>query len=425
MKKSKMFYFILSFLIIVFIFSSCGNEKNSGLSESNEITGSNDSSTDSESYPEDLLLYVVINVDKEDEKIVVESLNDGKKIVLEYSGGTSIQNKYGKEILIDKLYYGEIVEIEYKKGTQKLTQIRVSDQVWEYTQVSNFNIDSEVKSLKTGSQNYSYDENTIVFSNNLEISIEEINEKDVLTLKGYGTKILSILVTSGHGYVVIENAGDLVGGLIDIGSEIVTEIEENMVLVAPEGSYVLTVTKNGRGGSQEIVILRDTEIIVDIGKLQTPLEMGSVKFNIYPASANLYIDGQNTDYLSAISLSYGTHIFKITAAGYTTIYGQIKVNKSYTTKDFTLNTVETTETTETTSQTSTEGQQTIINTPEGASVYYDNIYMGEVPLSFDTDTGSHIIVLRKTGYESKSYTIYIADDGKDVEFDFNDLIEIQ
>ena len=184
---------------------------------------------------------------------------------------------------------------EYNKGTQKISKIRITDDAWEYTDVKEFTIDVDDGILKTGSQNYSLDGDAKAFSNGLEIGLEEINERDEITLKGYGTNIYSIIVTKGHGYIVLENTESFVGGLIDIGSEIVTEIENGMVITAPEGTYTVTVTKNGAGGSQEIVVIRDTEITLDISRLQTSSEMGSIKFSIIPSTAKLYIDGTITN----------------------------------------------------------------------------------------------------------------------------------
>lgn len=419
-KLSNIITIILMMILICFSFSGCGEEDSNDVISGNEIPGSNNAVTDDSEIPEDLLLFVVININVEDERIIVESINERKKLVLTYTGGTSIKNRYGDEISIAKLVPGEIVELEYNRGTQKISKIEITDEAWEYTQVTEFELDVDYGILTTGSQNYSLDSVAVAFSNNLEIGLDEINEKDEITLKGYGNIIYSIIVTRGHGYIVLENTEGYLGGFIDIGNEIVTEIENGMVITAPEGTYMLTVTKNGSGGSQEIVVLRDAEIIVDISRLQTALEMGSIKFNITPSTAKLYIDGTYTNYTEPVSLSYGNHSFKIVKTGYNTLVGTINVNKTYTSKTFTMNQAETT-TTQTTSE-GTTTQQVTISEPLGANIYFDNVYKGIAPITFDVTPGSHTVVLRKTGYTSKSYTITIPDDGEDVEYGFDDLV---
>lgn len=420
MKKNLRNLLFVCLNMVLIVLTSCGDETGK-ITSGNEIPGNSNVETNTDEFPDDLSLYIVVSIDTETKKIIVESIGDDKKIVLTYSGGTSILNRYNKEISIQKLKIGEIVEIQYKVGTQKLTQIKASEEAWEYTEVKQFTIDIDKSKLVTGDQNYSFSEETMVFSNDLEIDISEINEVDEITLKGYGTKIYSAIVTKGHGYIVLEKTESFVGGLIDIGSEIITEIENNMVITAPEGAYVLTVTKSGAGGSQEIVVLRDTELIVDISRLQTPLEMGSIKFNITPENAKLYVDGNNVLYSEPISLSYGSHLFKIVASGYNTIIGKVSINKSYTTQTFSLNVAATTTVAQTTTE-SSQAQQITVSGPEGVDIYFDNAKKGTTPVSFDAVIGTHTILLRKTGYLSKSYSVNIPDDGKDIELSFDDLV---
>ena len=46
---------------------------------------------------------------------------------------------------------------------------------------------------------------------------------------------------------------------------------------------------------------------------------------------------------------------------------------------------------------------------------------GISPINFKKVTGSHTITLRKNGYQAKSYTIYLYDDGQDITYSFADL----
>jgi len=420
-KMIRRLIFICISIITIIPLYSCSGDTAGKITSGNEIPGNSNVETNTDEIPDDLSLYIVVSVDTTASKIIVETIGEDKKLVLTYNGATSILNRYNKEISIQKLKIGEIVEIQYKRGTQKLTQIKASDKAWEYTQVKQFTIDLESSKLVTGNQNYSISDETMAFSNNLQIAMSEINEVDEITLKGYGTKIYSVIVTKGHGYIVLENTESFVGGMIDIGSEIITEIENNMVITAPEGTYTLTVTKSGAGGSQEIVVLRDVELTVDISRLQTPLEMGSAKFNITPTNAKLYVDGNYVLYTDPISLSYGNHLFRITASGYNTIIGKISINKAYTSQTFAMNVSQTTTASQTTT-TSAGKQKITVSAPTGVDVYFDNANKGTTPVSFDAVTGTHTILLRKTGYLSKSYSVNIPDDGKDVALSFDDLV---
>ena len=47
--------------------------------------------------------------------------------------------------------------------------------------------------------------------------------------------------------------------------------------------------------------------------------------------------------------------------------------------------------------------------------------MGIAPVTYDKTPGDHTITLRKSGYITRSYSINIADDDKDVTYSFPDL----
>lgn len=62
-----------------------------------------------------------------------------------------------------------------------------------------------------------------------------------------------------------------------------------------------------------------------------------------------------------------------------------------------------------------------ISKPVGASVYVNGGYKGVAPLSFPKILGNVTITLSKSGCQTKSYSITVADDGEDVEYSFAEL----
>ena len=54
----------------------------------------------------------------------------------------------------------------------------------------------------------------------------------------------------------------------------------------------------------------------------------------------------------------------------------------------------------------------------------DGSYVGIAPISFAKLEGSIVITLRKTGFQTRNYTIQLENDKKDVHYSFSDLIEI-
>ena len=74
-----------------------------------------------------------------------------------------------------------------------------------------------------------------------------------------------------------------------------------------------------------------------------------------------------------------------------------------------------------TTDTTTTYYRVHIDAPENVEVYLDGNYVGISPCSFKKTSGSHVITLRKSGYETRSYTVQVDDEQKDVSYSFVDL----
>ena len=73
--------------------------------------------------------------------------------------------------------------------------------------------------------------------------------------------------------------------------------------------------------------------------------------------------------------------------------------------------------------TTTDYYKVYVDAPEGAEVYLDGNYVGISPCSFKKTAGTHVITLRKTGYETRSYTVQVDDEEKDLSYSFADLVQ--
>lgn len=401
--KQKFKIILLTGLLPVLLLTSCSG----GSTQEDEKTGN---------------LAVVISIDEADKKIILYEPDTKDKLVLSYSGGTGIENKYGKQMSMGQVSTGEIVEIDYKKGTQKLNELKVSSRAWEYDNVSNLTLDQDKSLIQLGNKNYHYDpEKTQVFSGGFSIDIKEVDKVDELTVRGVGNTVYSVDVVKGHGYIKLQNTDYFEGGLVEVGTKSIQQIKKDMVIIAGEGSYTLTAAKDGIGGSQDINVLRNEEVVVDISQFQQQaVRIGSIEFSISPDTARLYVDGTKKDYNSLVTLSYGNHLIKVIADGYTSYTENLMVDSIYQTKEITL---EVSEEKAVQEETTTASGSYLINvpSPQGAEVYFDGVLKGKAPVSFEKVTGTHTIILRKTGYENKSYTVYVSSDNESVTFSFPDM----
>ena len=64
-----------------------------------------------------------------------------------------------------------------------------------------------------------------------------------------------------------------------------------------------------------------------------------------------------------------------------------------------------------------------VDSPESVEIYVDGSYVGIAPCSFKKTAGYHIVTLSKSGYITRSYTISVDSDDKDISFSFADLVK--
>ena len=70
-----------------------------------------------------------------------------------------------------------------------------------------------------------------------------------------------------------------------------------------------------------------------------------------------------------------------------------------------------------------QGSRIYIDAPETAEVYFDGIYKGIVPCSFIKESGTHVITLRKDGYETRTFTVTIDTSSENETYSFSALQE--
>jgi hypothetical protein len=279
---------------------------------------------------------IILNVDDSQKTILLNHLDTQTRVTYSYTGGTDIVNRYDEVIAASQLKIGEVVEVEFAMN-KKLSRIKICDTEWEYTGVTNFQMDTENKILTVGSEKYVYTDNMIVINEDNISSIDKLESIDVVTLKGRDKQLDSIIVTSGHGYVRLDSTAYFEGGFIEIGSKVVQVITENMVIPVPAGDYNLRVTKGETSGEKEISVEVNEEIRVNLTEFQSEaVRLGTLSFKITPSNAKLMIDGVSKDYSGLVDVAYGLHKITISADGYDTYTQTIDVEDIFKEYDITL-----------------------------------------------------------------------------------------
>lgn len=425
---------------------------------------------------------IVIAKQEKQNKITFLNLTKKRNYTLNYDGTTKFMDKYGTQISVSQLQEGEMVDVQFLKDEKLLSSLTVSSEIWTLNDISKFELDLDAGRMKIMDEYYTLDETTVVLSAGNQVEFLDINAQDILQIKGIDHKIYSITIQKGHGYLRLENEEYFIGGWIEAGQKVIQKIEEDMLLTIPEGNYEVYLSHNGIAGTKEVEIKRGKETLLDVGDLKKEdlVKYGNLVITVDPADASVYIDGKVVDTSRIIKATYGLHQIMAKAEGYDTVIQYIRVTENSATiaislDEETVRTVSDNSITDSTdnssnnstdsnkdsnkdsdstttnsnntskdntsidsststsstvsggnasSSASTTGYKVTIESPVGAEVYVDGNYVGIVPASFSKKSGSHEITIRKSGYQTRTYTVNVDDEDKDTSYSFSDLTSI-
>lgn len=430
---------------------------------------------------------VVVRVMENEKKITFLNRIVNKNYTLHYDGATVITDKYGEALSAAQLQPGDIVDVNFQHIPKKCVSISMSPQAWSVDVTAGFTMNQVRGQISFNGELYTLAERMVLLSQGEEIQLTDLNERDVLAVQGIDNTVYSILVQKGHGYLRLTGTEYFVDGFIEVGQEMVQRITEDMLLTVPEGEYAVVVRNGRHGGNKKAVIFRDEETVLDVSDLKgEEIKTGNVFFTLTPADASVYIDGEKIDTSTYVTLEYGIHQMIVKAAGYETISQYLKVGQENANLNVEMEPEKDTQTGgdstdtedggislpnidgfpdgtgdedmrtqigEAASETVDEngesenhknqggtGSQTEkkpdgeivagdgtwrvkINAPKNVEVYLDGSYIGLAPVSFSKKAGTHVISLRKNGYQTRSYTIQVDDEEKDMELSFSELVK--
>lgn len=422
--------------LVMVIVSSCGTNK-SAVNKEIKDSAADGANADAS------VTGVITKINTSLRQITMRELDSNVDTLLNYNNVSVITNKFDEEIEGDALEVGQIFEATYASEDGKIEKMSVPKDAWEYQDVSSFSFDRDIKALSLADQRFQYSDSTNFIEGNKTIDLMEINDKDMITVRGVGIKVYSVVKSAGHGYIKFSNYEDFIGGMVSVGNGIIVPVTDNMLITAGVGSYKVTISKGNAVASKKVTVRNNKEVTVDFGDYVPEVKnVGNIKFNIDPKGADLYINGTIVDYSNPIALNYGEYKVKVELTGYTTYNGVLDVedasktiNISLIEKDASVADATSTPSSSPSPSGSSDSDSNVttkktdskhvINVlgPAGAAVYLDNVYQGVAPCKFTKIIGSQTITLSKTGYLSKSYSVNILDNNKDIKLDFPELIE--
>lgn len=383
---------------------------------------------------------VVMAVNQEKKTITLRNTDLQRNYTLDYSQATRLEDRYGSSLSIAQIKAGDLVQVTFLKNKKRLNTLSLcSGEAWTYEKVTEYAVNRNTRVLTLGTDSYKIGDDTLIFSQGKPIDWMDLNDVDVLTVNGVDQHVYSIVVEKGHGYLRLENDTYFVGGWIEVGESLISPITQDMLLTVPEGDYQVLLTNNGNRGMKNISIKRGEELDLDIGDIEIEeTKVGRVVFSVTPSNASVYVDGELVDVAAPLELEYGIHQMIAGAEGYDTMTRYINVGEELANLDVRLEKTSTVSGNSSSSNnsdknTATSGTGSVISTtdqgqyhvmitaPEKVELYVDGNYIGITPISFKKVAGSHVITLRKDGYVTRSYTIQVDEEQKDISYSFADL----
>ena len=381
---------------------------------------------------------VVQKIDEAKQKITFYNTVVGKSYTLSYDNATGIKSRHDEELVAGQLQVGDVVEVTFIKDEKKAKNIWLDSSVTVTEQVTGFSMNRTARIFEMNGEQYAIDASAPVLSEGEVFTLMDINEMDTLRIASVDRTIQSITIANGHGYVRLVNAESFEGGWVEFGQSIIRKVEKDMLLLIPAGDYEMLISNEDNFGTKSVAVKANEETQIDVSDLVKEEEsssdkVGGIVFTIVPSDAVLKIDGQETDYSGVVNLSYGIHHIEVTKTGYSTLSRYIKVGQEMA--NISINMEEASEEDEDSvedDKESVSGNSAItagdegeykvyIDAPEGAELYVDSKYIGTIPTSFAKKSGTYTVSVRKSGYQTRSYSLEVDDSDKDVRYSFSTL----
>lgn len=360
-----------------------------------DITDNNDKTTAT-------AIGIISSIDSEKKSIEVLDAETEKVYILFVDGATELKDKYAQNdsaelkdksnqsnLVFAELNVGDIVDVQFKKSGNVLTSLQISPLGWEYVGVTKVIVNTEAKSISYGNKKYSYSDNLITKYKNETYDISKVSEVDLVTIRGYKTKdedkVLFVDVIKRTGVIALEANTDIVEGKVYIDDNDEIELKPREIRVLEGRHQIMVQGLNIEQFSTEMTIdANDPPYKLNLSEVV--FNAGTMIFNINEPDAKLTINGETKNPLEPVVLKYGEYKIAVEKDGFNKYEKTVNLETSKLEIDVVLEKI------------LKASEVTITTTPDGASVYVDNQYVGISPLTVPVSYGSHMITIRKDGY---------------------------
>ena len=226
-------------------------------------------------------LAVITAVNSDKKTLSVRTFDEEENYSFYIEQPVCIYTEYGNSMTLSQLYMGDVVDITYDTLSNKVQEIRLTSDVICHRAVSEVSVNTAYRTLTIYGKNYEYSRNVVVVSGLQLIAPEQLSKDDVINVYEKDGKVVSVVVTRGHGYISLTGVDLFLGGYVDIGGENIRTVEKNMMITVTEGEYKVALSKDGYYGAKTIKVNRDAVTVVDFSEyVAEAVQNGNVFFDI-------------------------------------------------------------------------------------------------------------------------------------------------
>ncbi len=339
--------FILLCMIFALCATSCGSENSSSAvsvrtgsavkqTDDAEDEADTDADTEQAESTEDVE-YIIQSLDMTAETITAISVDGSSQVRYSYGLTTQFLDKYGNSYSCSHFTPGQVVIFGERNSSGVLTSVQMSADVWVYSGVIKYSIDEDRGVFTIASSNYRITENVLTFSGDESISLSDIGGGETLQVIGKDTDIVSVMVTTGCGSIVLTNTDLFDGSLIFIGNTVVTKVSEALEIEIQEGEYSVTVANNGFGGTAVYTVVANEITTIDLEDLKG---VGTcfccLTGETSVVGEKVYFDGSRIETGVEGEVAYGSHRLVVIADGYESWSKTLVVNSESATISLSL-----------------------------------------------------------------------------------------
>lgn len=261
-------------------------------------------------------LFLVVAVDTTTQEMLLKDDESGRQFLYYYNLSTDFYDKYGSFISVTSFTPGTYCQILKADRRSVVEEIKLSDKVWIYEDVRDYEYDPQMEALIIKGDYYHCSMDTPVFSNGMQVDFGELSLNDTLRVYGIEKEVRSLTVTTGHGYLNITGTESFDGTIICIG-DIYTMLNGSMAVDLPEGEYNIVAAKGGYAATATVNVERGLISELNLESIKTSeMQYCMLTFNIEVPNAEIKVDGKKVNINEQFSVLYGQHTLSVSAAGY-------------------------------------------------------------------------------------------------------------